>query len=112
MRYSDCRPGLERVRELMFYLGDPQNNLRYIHLAGTNGKGSTACFLATILQSSGYRTGLFTSPFIHTFNEQIKVNDMSISDSDLNRIMAKIQIYSDAMPDCPTTFEMTCAAAF
>ena len=106
------RPGLERVSELLSRLDKPQNKLKYVHLAGTNGKGSTACFTAEILQAAGYRTGLFTSPFIHKFNEQMQVNGKMISNEDLEKVVAKVKIHADAMEDHPTTFELVTAVAF
>jgi len=106
------RPGLERVSELLNRLDNPQNKLKFVHLAGTNGKGSTACFISEILQAAGYRTGLFTSPFIHVFNEQMQINGEMISDEDLEYVVNKIKIHADAMEDHPTTFELVTAASF
>ena len=59
-----CTPGLSRVTELLDRLGNPQNRLRCIHIAGTNGKGSTAAMLASVLKAAGYRTGLYTTPHL------------------------------------------------
>ena len=106
------RPGLERVSELLMRLGNPQSKLKFVHIAGTNGKGSTACFISEILQAAGYRTGLFTSPFIHKFNEQMQINGKAISDEDLEQVVDKVRICADAMEDHPTTFEMVTAVAF
>ncbi len=74
LRYIDgvqwlgSRPGLERVTELLRRLGDPQRELRFIHIAGTNGKGSCAAMTASVLKAAGYKTGLFTSPYLFRFN--------------------------------------------
>ena len=106
------RLGLDRIRELMSRLGNPQDQLRFIHLAGTNGKGSTSCFLASILQAAGYRTGLYTSPFIHTFHERMQVDGIPISDEALDRIVEKVRREADDMADHPTTFELITAVAF
>ena len=106
------RPGLERISQLMEKLGNPQNSLRVVHLAGTNGKGSTACFLANIFQSAGLKTGLYTSPFIHTLHEQMQIDGHSISDDALNAVTEHVRAVADAMDDHPTTFELITAIAF
>ena len=80
------KPGLHRIRALMNALGDPQDKLKYIHVAGTNGKGSTCTMIASILQESGYRVGLYTSPYLVKFHERIAVNGKLISDDDLIRL--------------------------
>lgn len=82
-------PGLHRIRALMCALGDPQKNLRFIHLAGTNGKGSTATMIASIMQEAGYRVGLYTSPYLVDFNERIQINNVMISDAQLNQFAEK-----------------------
>ena len=106
------RLGLSRVRELMDRLGNPQDRVRFVHLAGTNGKGSTAAFISSILRAAGYRTGLYTSPFIHTFHERMQVDGVPVSDEALDRIVAQIRGIADTMEDHPTTFELVTAAAF
>ncbi len=70
--------GLERTRELLGKLGNPHEKLKFIHIAGTNGKGSTAAMLSSILEKAGYRVGLYTSPFINRFNERMQVNGQQI----------------------------------
>ncbi len=75
--------GNANLQELLKKLGNPQDNLKYIHIAGTNGKGSTAAMISEILKCSGYRVGLFTSPFIEVFNERIQINCKNITDADL-----------------------------
>ena len=72
VEWKGSRPGLERITELCRLLGDPQKELRFIHIAGTNGKGSVSAMLDSILRSAGYRVGLFTSPFIERFNDRIR----------------------------------------
>jgi len=106
------RLGLMRISELMQRLGNPQDKVKVIHLAGTNGKGSTACLLASVFKAAGYRTGLYTSPFIHTMHEQIQVNGENITDAALANVVDKIRPEADAMDDHPTTFELITAAAF
>ena len=81
--WRGSRPGLARVRELLHRLGDPQDGLQFVHIAGTNGKGSTAAMLASCLQAAGYRVGLYTSPFINRFNERIQINGQQIPDEAL-----------------------------
>ena len=105
-------PGLHRIGILMEKLGNPQNQLKFIHIAGTNGKGSTAAMLASILNAAGYRTGLFTSPYIYRFHERIQLCGQQIDDSDLERIVNEIQPIADAMAEPPTEFEVVCATAF
>ena len=84
------RPGLHRIRALCAALGDPQDGLRFVHLAGTNGKGSTACMTAAMLQAAGCRVGLYTSPYLVQFYERIRVNGAMIPDDDLTRLSARV----------------------
>ena len=81
--YTYKHEDLSRVRELLHKLGDPDRNLRFVHVAGTNGKGSTCAMLASILRKAGYRTGLFTSPHILRYNERMQIDGVQISDDDL-----------------------------
>ena len=106
------KPGLERVSELLYRLGSPQNKLRFIHVAGTNGKGSTCAMLASVLKKAGLVTGLFTSPFVDRFNERMQVNGNDIPDAELASVVEEIRPHADAMEDHPTEFEMMAAAAF
>ena len=73
-------PGLSRTRELLTRLGNPQKSLKFVHVAGTNGKGSTAAMLASVLRQAGYHTGLYTSPYLFRFNERMQVDGQDISD--------------------------------
>ena len=104
--------GLERVRELCHLLGDPQDQLKFIHVAGTNGKGSTCAMLSHILCAQGYQTGLFVSPFVDRFNERIQLNNQPISDEDLASLIDEIKPVADSMEQMPTEFEVIAAAAF
>ena len=106
------KPGLERIRTLMDGLGNVQNELKFIHLAGTNGKGSTSCMLSHILMAAGYKTGLFISPFVIRFNERMQVNGQHIPDDKLAEIVERVSRVADAMEDAPTEFELITAAAF
>ena len=71
-------PGLERIEALCNKLGDPQDKLKFIHVAGTNGKGSTCSMIASMLQKAGYRVGLFTSPYVVDFRERIQKHSQKI----------------------------------
>ncbi len=114
-RWQASRLGLERIRALLDRLGRPQDALRFVHVAGTNGKGSTCAYLAAVLQAAGYRTGLFTSPFILRFEERIRVNGSDISRDDLARATLLVREQAEALEretgDHPTEFELMCAAA-
>lgn len=83
------RPGLDRVRELLRRMGNPQDKLRYIHVAGTNGKGSTCAMLSAILKAEGYKTGLFISPYITDFRERIQINNEPVSEETLTAAVEK-----------------------
>ena len=107
-----CKPGLERVSRLLHAIGNPERDLRCIHVAGTNGKGSTSSMLAQILIESGMRVGLYTSPYVLRFNERIRFMGASISDEDLARYTQAIKQTADTMEDTPTEFEIITAIAF
>lgn len=104
-------PGLSRTVELLRRMGQPQNRLKFIHIAGTNGKGSTAAMLSNIFRQAGYVTGLFSSPFLHVFNEQMQVNGKMISDSELAEIVEFVKPLAQTMDDQPTQFELVTAIA-
>ena len=108
--------GLERMTELLRLLGDPQDKLKVLHVAGTNGKGSVCRYLYSVLQENGYRTGLYTSPFLEVFNERIELDGAYISDEDLavytDRVLEKVQVMVDAGKQSPTEFEVITAIAF
>ena len=93
-------------------LGNPQDSLKYIHIAGTNGKGSTAAMTASILRKAGYRTGLYTSPYIYRFHERIQVDGEQISDEDLVAVTEYVKPFADSMEEAPTEFELVCCIAF
>ena len=105
------RLGLSRIKELLSRMGSPDKGLSFVHLAGTNGKGSTACFLASMLQAAGYKTGLYTSPYIHSFHERMQIDGQPISDPALDEVVDQMRLHADAMDDHPTTFELATAAA-
>lgn len=111
-RWHTMSLGLERIRELLNGLGDPQKRLRFVHVAGTNGKGSTCVCMASILKAAGYKTGLFTSPYIEHFEERIRVNGVPISSEELHAVTLKVRDVAEAMVDHPTEFELMTAVAF
>ena len=110
-RWMGSKPGLSRTEELLERLGRPQDKLKFVHIAGTNGKGSCAAMLASILRCAGYRTGLYTSPYLFRFNERMQLNGRPIEDETLAEIVTEIRPHADAMADHPTEFELMTAAA-
>ena len=109
VQWAGHKPGLERTRTLLAALGDPHKRLRFVHVAGTNGKGSTCAMLASCLRAAGYKVGLYTSPFINRFNERIQINGQQIPDEELVRLVERIRPAADAMADTPTEFELITA---
>ena len=104
-------PGLSRTRELLGKMGNPEKKLRFVHVAGTNGKGSTAAMLASILRQAGFVTGLYTSPYIIQFHERMQVDGEMISDDELCAITEYIRPLAESMTESPTEFELvTCIA--
>lgn len=109
--WKGSRPGLERTRELLDRMGDPQKKLQFIHIAGTNGKGSTAAMLASVLQKAGKKVGLYTSPYIFKFHERMQVNGEAISDEMLSSCTEFVKPLAEGMDDHPTEFELVTAIA-
>jgi dihydrofolate synthase / folylpolyglutamate synthase len=109
---------LENISVLAEHLGHPERKYPSVHIAGTNGKGSTAAFLESILRSAGYRTGLYTSPHLERINERIRVNGQEISDEDFAAVFSHIQqtieklLAEGALRAHPTFFECVTAIAF
>ena len=104
-------PGLSRTQELLQRMGNPEKSLKFVHIAGPNGKGSTAAMTASILEAAGYRTGLYTSPFINRFNERMQIDGHPIADDELAELTESIRPLADAMADSPTEFELITALA-
>ena len=104
-------PGLGRIRELMERLGNPQRQLSYVHITGTNGKGSTAAMTASVLRAAGYRVGLYTSPFLWRFNERMNVDGRDIADEELAQVTELVKPAAQALSDPPTEFELVTAIA-
>lgn len=107
-----CKPGLDRIRELCEGLGNPQNELKFIHVGGTNGKGSFCAMTDSILRAAGYKVGLYTSPYVREFNERMRVNGDNIPNDTLARITEKVKQVAEKMNDSPTEFELITAIAF
>jgi dihydrofolate synthase/folylpolyglutamate synthase len=103
--------GLHTIKRLLSSIGDPHKQFPSIHIAGTNGKGSTAAFLASVLTKAGYTTGLYTSPHLLSFNERIRIGDRTISKEDVVRITTVLQKKSRGFATI-TYFEMVTAMAF
>lgn len=106
------RPGLERITELCERLGNPQDSLSFVHVTGTNGKGSTCAMTESILRQAGYKTGLFTSPYVREFNERIAVCGKPISNELLAYATGIVKKHADEMKESPTEFELITAIGF
>ncbi len=108
-------PSLERIRGLLALLGNPQKALRFVHIGGTNGKGSTAAMTASILQAAGYRTGLYTSPYLERFNERMCLNGQMISDDELAQVTGQVREAVEQLEklgtESPNEFERVTAIA-
>ncbi len=106
------KPGLEVTRSLLTVLGNPHQKFKSVHITGTNGKGSTTAFTASILQKAGYKVGMYTSPHLVRFNERININGVDISDAELVKFAALIKATAEAHGIQPTFFEFTTVLAF
>lgn len=108
--------GLENISVLLNLMGNPEKELKFIHVAGTNGKGSTSSFISNILLEEGYDVGLFTSPYLEVFNERIRINGANIPNGDLSEVVSLVKKKVDIMIkkgySHPTEFEVVTAAAF
>ena len=105
-------PGLERISALLDKMGHPERKLKFIHVTGTNGKGSTCAMLASMFTKAGYKTGLYTSPYLIRFNERIQIGGVQISDADICEITEYIKPLADSIFEQPTEFEMVTALGF
>ena len=106
------RLGLGRIEELLERLGCPQKKLKFIHVAGTNGKGSVCAMTAEILKAAGYKTGIFTSPVISVYREQFRINGEMISEGEFVRYAELVRNACAKMTDVPSEFEKAVALAF
>lgn len=105
-------PGLGRTQALLEKMGNPEKKLKFVHIAGTNGKGSTAAMTASILRKAGYRTGLYTSPYIYRFHERMQVDGMEITDEELSAVTEYVKPLAQSLKETPTEFELVCCIAF
>ena len=110
--WHSSAPGTGRMAELLHAMNDPQESLSCIHVAGTNGKGSTCAMLDSILRAAGYRVGLFTSPYIRVFSERIRVDGENISDGDLAALTEEVKGIVESLDMKVTEFELITAIAF
>ncbi len=104
--------GLERVSKVLSFLGNPQESLKVVHVAGTNGKGSTCALLESALRANGYKTGLYTSPHLIDYTERIKINGIDIDQKDFAGLLFKIVEISDKQKIHLTEFEILTVMAF
>lgn len=108
--------GLKSITKLLDFMENPQKKLRFVHVAGTNGKGSTTAFISSILINAGYKTGIFTSPYLQRFTERIKIDNKEIVPDELVDIIEFVKTKIDLMLDGglthPTEFEIITAVAF
>ena len=109
--WSTTRLGLGRTRELLKRLGDPQKELKFIHVAGSNGKGSVCAMFDAIARAAGYRTGLYISPYLETFRERIQIDGEMISGAALANLTERVKAVAEAMEDHPSQFELTTSLA-
>ena len=109
------KPGLKNIKKLLSYMGSPQKKLKFIHVAGTNGKGSICSLTSSILSNSGYKTGLFLSPYVIDFRERIQFNGNMISKDELVLMLKKVLPFVESMHNNGkfiTEFELITAIAF
>ncbi|MCG8337965.1 MAG: bifunctional folylpolyglutamate synthase/dihydrofolate synthase, partial [Proteobacteria bacterium] len=116
--YQDGRsiPGLISIKRLLKYLGDPQEGVACIHVAGTNGKGSTCAYIESILREAGLETGFFSSPHLQIYNEYIRLNGLMISDDEMEGYLKRVFEACDSIArqghELPTFFEVMTACAY
>lgn len=110
LKQFNIKLGLDNIKKFLIYLGNPQQNLKIFHIAGSNGKGSTSSFIASILMECDFKVGLFTSPHFVRFNERIKINGIEISDEYITAFLEKHKKYIDI--EKPTFFEVATALAY
>ena len=105
------KPGLKRIRNLMKLLGNVQNKLKYIHVAGTNGKGSVCAYTASALTAAGLNTGMFVSPYVYDYSERFQINGAPIPHDELCEIVSEVKSVIDGIDDefMPTEFEVVTA---
>ncbi|MBN1959271.1 MAG: bifunctional folylpolyglutamate synthase/dihydrofolate synthase [Desulfuromonadales bacterium] len=109
LQFFGIKLGLENIRTLLRRVGNPQNSLRIVHIAGTNGKGSTAATLAAILHAAGVSAGLYTSPHLHHFTERIRINAQPIEENEALQLIEELRPHAEELQ--ATFFEVTTAMA-
>ena len=115
LRYASEKNGLDNMRALAAALGNPQEKLRCVHVAGTNGKGSTCALLERMLRECGLKTGLYTSPYLMRYSERMRVNGVPIDDDTFTRLTERVREAAEALAEQdirPTWFELGTALAF
>ena len=111
VEFFGSKPGLERMAAMLDALGNPQDGMKFVHVAGTNGKGSCAAMTASILKAAGYKTGLYTSPYLYRFNERMQIGGKEIEDDVLAELVTRVKPIAEAMEDHPTVFELMTVTA-
>ena len=106
------KPGLERISHLLKELGNPEKDVKVVHVAGTNGKGSFTAMLSSVLKFSKLRVGCFNSPYLYEMRESIRINGEPISEGELVQLLDRLRPIADSMTDKPTEFELLTAAAY
>ncbi len=109
--WSRSRPGLSRTEELLEKMGNPQKRVKFIHVAGSNGKGSTCAMLESVLRTAGYKTGFYLSPYIEEFLETFQINGRNIDKQQFCEITKKVRDIAESMEDHPSQFEIKTAIA-
>ena len=105
--------GLDNISKLLSAAGNPHDSFRAVHVAGTNGKGSTSAMTESILRTGGVRTGLFTSPHLVSFTERIRINGEEIAEDDVIALAEEVRAFAEKIDDfSPTFFEVVTAMAF
>ncbi len=112
IEWRGSKPGLSRTRDLLHRLGDPHRRMKFVHVAGTNGKGSVCEMISSVLRECGYKVGMDTSPYIFRFNERIQSDGREIPDDVLAKLTEEIRPHAEAMEDPPTEFELITALGF
>lgn len=112
IQHYGCVPGLENIRYLCENLGNPQDRLQFVHIAGTNGKGSVLAYLSTVLQAAGYKVGRYLSPTISDYRERFQVNRKTISRPAFCKYLEQVKVIAEGMEPHPTPFEIETAISF
>lgn len=108
--------GLDRIKKVLEFLGNPQKDTKFIHIGGTNGKGSTTAMISSVLKEAGFKVGMYTSPYLEEFEERIQINGENISKDDLANLMEDVKCAIDKVKnlgfESPTQFEIITALMF